>query len=176
MGYFRHRCKRLHPLLATAFQILHFRQFMTERGPLPESLAESLHLAQRELTPDLIHNIETDTDFMNLMEACTEYSERTTSGQHGSTAQFWMTYIRLVHLFLKFNRACRTIDLDLFIYALGLMCPMFFAGNRPNYPRWMVKYRHNLINMDNTHPGIRPTFENGALSIRRSNKSLPEML
>ena len=48
------------------------------------------------------------------------------------------------------------------------MCPVFFFGSRPNYARWMVKYYHNLLNMDNTHPGVRSVLENGALSIRRS--------
>jgi hypothetical protein len=62
-------------------------------------------------------------------------------------------------------------DADLFIYALGEMCPIFFAGNRHNYARWMVRYYLNLVNMENTHPGIRRILQNGALSVTRSSHS-----
>ena len=48
---------------------------------------------------------------------------------------------------------------------------MFFAANRQNYARWMVRYHLNLLNVDPTHPGVRDSLVNGALSIRRSDKS-----
>ena len=82
-----------------------------------------------------------------------------------------MMYIKAVNLFLIFNRACRTNDLELFTYAFGQMRPSFFAGNRPNYARWMVRYHMNLMNVDKTHPGVKQMLEDGALSIRRTNKS-----
>ena len=59
-------------------------------------------------------------------------------------------------------------DEDLYTYALGLLCPLFFATHKPNYARWMSLYHLNLLNMDMTHPGIRSSFQRGALSIRRS--------
>ena len=158
-------------MLATAFQILHFRQFLKEWGPMSESLMAALQSAQDTPSHSLIETIETDADFLKVIEAYSNYTEKTINGEHGSTAKFWLIYIQLVNLFLKFNRACRTNDVDLFIYALALICPMFFACHRPKYARWMVKYLHNLINMENTHPGIRKIFENGALTIRRSSRS-----
>lgn len=59
-------------------------------------------------------------------------------------------------------------DVPLYTYALGLMCPIFFATHKPNYARWMSLYHLNLLNMDMTHPGIRSSFQGGALSIRRT--------
>ncbi len=47
---------------------------------------------------------------------------------------------------------------------------MFFAGNRPNYARWMVKYHLNLLNIDKTHPGLRYILEHGAMSVKRTLK------
>ena len=35
----------------------------------------------------------------------------------------------------------------------------------------MVRYYLNLVNIDNTHPGVRQILENGALSIRRTDKA-----
>ena len=51
------------------------------------------------------------------------------------------------------------------------MQSLYFACPRPNYARWMVRYYHNLINIDETHPGIRDQLQNGALSIRRTDKA-----
>ena len=107
---------------------------------------------------------------MEISDLYNKFTEGTLNGEHGSTAQYWMIYIKLVELFLQFNRSCRTNDLDLFIHSLRNICPIFFSCHRPNYARWMVRYLHNLLNMDITHPGVREALSNGALSIRRSSK------
>jgi len=104
------------------------------------------------------------------MEQCEQYTEETRLGKHGATAQYWMVYIDLVELYLLFSRACRTNDLELYIYCLGRMCSIFSATSRPNYSRWMVRYHLNLLNIDTTHPGIRETLKNGGLSVRQTEK------
>ncbi|KAK2165174.1 hypothetical protein LSH36_54g10027 [Paralvinella palmiformis] len=71
----------------------------------------------------------------------------------------------------RLGRAYTTNDFDLFIYVLGEMCPIFFAGYRPNYARWVVRYYLNLVNMENSHPGIRHILQNDALSVKRSSRS-----
>ena len=80
-------------------------------------------------------------------------------------------YVELVHIYLLLDRACRTNDVSLYIYALGEMIPVFFACHRPNYARWITRYHLNLLNMERTHPGICEVFNAGALSIRRTSKS-----
>jgi len=60
---------------------------------------------------------------------------------HSSTARFWYLYVDLVDIFLLFDRACRANDVSLYTYALGLMCPMFFATRKSNYVCWMSLYR-----------------------------------
>ncbi len=51
------------------------------------------------------------------------------------------------------------------------MCHVFFAANRPNYARWMVRYHLNLLNIDDSHLGVRIMLENGGLTVRRTSKS-----
>ena len=80
-------------------------------------------------------------------------------------------YVKLVQIWLVFNRACRTNDVPLFVYALEQMIPIFFAGNRPNYSRWMIRYHMNLLNSEESHPGVMNLLQNGAFSVRRTNKS-----
>ena len=51
------------------------------------------------------------------------------------------------------------------------MCPHLFAGNHLNYARWMVFYYLTLLNIDANNPEAREMLVNGALSIRRTEKS-----
>ena len=73
------------------------------------------------------------------------------------------------------ERAIRTNDIDLFVHALTPI-NLFFATNHINYSRWLSKFQLDLLNIDNTHPGLRGILEGGAFSVRRTNKSLIELL
>ena len=79
-------------------------------------------------------------EYKYLMESYEHSVQQTLDGEHGNTARFWMTYITLVKAYLMLSRACRTNDVDLFVYALSQMCPVFFAASHQNYARWMDRY------------------------------------
>ena len=51
------------------------------------------------------------------------------------------------------------------------MIPVFFATNYHNYGRWMTFYVLELLNIDTSHPGLRPTLENGSFSVRQTKSS-----
>ena len=104
--------------------------------------------------PCVIEAIEKRIDREDFLRSYDDYCEKTISGTHGSTAQFWLMYVELIELYLVFSRSYRTNEVDLFVHTLERMCPVFFATNRPNYARWMTRYHLNLLNMDSTHPGI----------------------
>ena len=158
-----HRCKRLHPLLATAFHVIHFKSFLNVNGPLPKSLQDKIALLADKPSTELMLQIESRHDYKGIMIKYVEYTK--------CTLRFWMTYVKLVDIYLRFSRACRTNDLELFIYSLCEMCPLFFTTSRPNYARWMVRYYLNLLNVDQTHPGVKQILAGGDLSIRRTNKT-----
>ena len=82
------RCKRLHLLLATAYQVLHFHTFLDNVGPLPESLKVNLAKLKQSPSSDLMETIERSADFQAIMTSYTEYTTLTLSGQHGNTAKF----------------------------------------------------------------------------------------
>ena len=104
------------------------------------------------------------------MEMYEGFADRTRSGAHRKTALFRMRYIDLVELYLLFSPACHTNDLELFIYSLGKMCTVLFATNPPHYARWMVRYHLDLLNVDQSHLGVRQMLKTGALTIRRTSK------
>ena len=158
-------------MLAVAFQILHFKAFLEACGPVDVCLMEKMSDLIAHPSPDAMQNIEASEEYKDIMTQYMDYTAATRNGDHGSTAQYWMTYVDLVAIFHRLHRACRTNDLDLFISALREIIPIFFAANRPNYSRWMVRYYLNLVNVDETHPGVRDLLKNGAMSIRRTHKS-----
>ena len=162
------RCQRLHIMMATAFDMLHFEAFLCQYGDVPDSFKEKLQYLN---SPTELEELENSPEYTTIVAAYEKYTQDTRSGKHGPTAAYWVQYIDLVHNFMLFSRACRTNDLGLFSHSLRDMCGLFFAAGRHNYSKWMVRYVLNLANIDSTHPGIRFSLENGGLSIRRSSKS-----
>ena len=77
-------------------------------------------------------------------------------------------YLDYIQHYQLLDRAVRTNDVELFIYALTPIIALFFVTSRVNYSRWMTKYQLNLLNVDETHPGLSELLENGAFTVRRS--------
>ena len=149
---------------------MHIRQYLEVGDFIPDDMADALKSLQGNPSPQLMEELENDQTYVDFMSRYMAYRQETLEGLHGSTARYWMTYSELVHVFHLFNRGYRTNDLDLFIYALDIMCEIFFAVHRPNYSRWMVLYVLRLLNIEHSHPGLRQVLEQGAFSIRRTTK------
>ena len=147
---------------------MHFRQFLQQHGPLPGSLMDKLNASAHDPSPRLVKEVERSASFGTMLEVYDELCKQTRSGRRGATAKFWMAYADLMQIYRLFDRACRTNDVELYIYAPGRMCSIFLAGNRPNYSRWMVVYPLRLLNIA---PSTRQLLERGTLSIRQTSKN-----
>lgn len=167
------RCKKIHPVAAQAFKILHFKEFMKEYDVMDHSSKMSAEEVLEILERD--HGITTmDRTFFELkdiMERYKLYTQKTLNGDHGYTAKYTMQYVSLVELYQLFERAIRLTDLELYIYAAYEMCSMFFTFNHQNYARWLSRHLDALMNIDTTHPGLIDEFESGAFCIRRTIKN-----
>ena len=82
------RCKKLHPILATVFQVLHFHHFLEYDGDLPEPLAKIISLLQEEPSPPPMANLEANDEYLQFMRSYTEYTTVTLSGGHGNAARY----------------------------------------------------------------------------------------
>ena len=122
-------------MLAAAMKSLHFRGFLETYGDIPETVLTGIIDLRDGPTPDLMHTLERTDDYEHLMTCYDAYIQKTLQGDHGITAKYWIVYTQLVRIFMIFTRACRTNDVELFIYALQMMIPVYFSGNRPNYAR-----------------------------------------
>lgn len=100
--------------------------------------------------------------------AYTKYTDETRSGTHGCTAQFWMMYVDYIRLYHNLERATRTINIDIYIYTLTSVIGLFFATNHGNYSRWLTKFQLDLMNLEQSHPGLRKILEEGAFTVHRA--------
>lgn len=162
------RCKRLHPIMALALQILHFEKFVQEKN------VELSH----ELKVKLMKFCKTkssqpsfqEPELKDLFEKYIQYKKLTLNGDHGKTAQYYMQYVQLIDYYLLLNSSIRTNNFEIFVFVLPKITNLFFAFNQPNYSRYLIKYHDNLIKVDETHPGLRIQLDEGSFGVKRTKK------
>ena len=164
--------KRVHQLLAVTMEILHFRFFQQSLSEQDLQAVEYLKeaLVLNKNGKELKEN-ELSSDVRKLLNKYELFSKQTRTGKHGLTAQFWMGYIEMLHLYHEFSRSFRNGDLDLYIYCLPHLASYFFSFNHQNYSRWLVCYHENLLKLQKTHPEVYNDFRKGCFSLKRTSKS-----
>ena len=160
------RCKRLHPILGLALEILHFQVFIDSYDEKDElkAMTDNMSLTSR----DDLEVVLASEVFIRCVSSYTTYTEKTRSGEHGVTAQFWIMYIDYIDHYHSLERAIRTNNIDLYIYSMTPIINLFFSTNHVNYSRWLSKFQLDLLNIDDTHPGLRDILEDGVFSVRRT--------
>ena len=129
------------------------------------------------LEDDLPNVIDSDNmKFMaehtnELIKKYEEFAKETRNGSHSKTAQYWMGYVKTLHLCHEFSRGIRTGDLDLYIYCLQQMIALFFMLNQQNYSHWLTVYHDKLLKLKDSHPTIYEEFKNCCFSLKQTSKS-----
>ena len=80
------------------------------------------------------------TPLLNFVKKYYKYTEKTLTADHGKTAQFWMSYCKLVEVYLIMHRAVKINNTDLYAYSPFELAGLFFIVNHLNYARWMTFY------------------------------------
>jgi len=85
------RCKRLHPMLALAFETLHFHQFCSTYHDMDtvSALIKASTLDNKEARDQLC----TASSFITLFDEYSRYTQSTLDGKHGPTARFYMQQV-----------------------------------------------------------------------------------
>ena len=115
--------------------------------------------------------LESSSVLKKCIESYGNFAAQTRSGKHGATAQFWIMYVDYIQTYHDLERAIRSKNIDMFTHSLTRIIDLFFATNHVNYSRWLSKFQLDLLNMDDTHPGLRQLLEKGAFTVRRSDNS-----
>ena len=99
------------------------------------------------------------------------YLEETLNGKMGKTAQFWMTYAKIVGLIQLMQRAIKINDTALYSFAFFEVTYIFFMTNHHNYARCMSLYSLDLANLETSQPNLQKIFTERRFSINRTGKS-----
>ena len=164
------RCKRLHPILALSFEVLHFLAFL-ECYEFKDEMTTILSNLQPNTIAEEVETIVSSDIFAAGVAAYEDYTQKTRSGVHGATAEYWMIYIDYVHQYHLLERAIRTNDIDMYINSLTGIIDLFFATNHVNYSRWLTKFQLDLLNVEDSHPGLRDLLNQGVFAIHRTDKA-----
>jgi len=187
------RCKRLHPLLSGAVQVLHFEEYLLEVKRNFEALDEDSDTENVHNLLNCENNFETLNEdletvmntscevnerivlpdsLQKLLEGHKEFREVTLQGGHGKIAQYYLQYTELVNLYLRFSRSIRCSNFELYLDSISEMCDYFFAFNLPNYSKWAAMYLNNLIKLKIENSALVAEFREGAFGVRRTKSCL----
>ena len=164
-GKMYNRCRRGHLLRYSALQGIHFDRFL-EECTIDQSLFKELK-AWNQMKNDKPPGLLT-----NIVQKFENFKAETRAGKHGKTAQFWMTYCKIVELYLILHRAVKISNVDMYGFALFELAGIFFMTNHMNYARWMTFYALELVHLKYERPDLQKVLENGGFSINRSGKTL----
>ncbi len=168
------RCKRLHPLLALAFEVLHFQAFWDnfDQKETMVVLLNSLNDGNGEVA---WQGVESADVFKECEHDYGVFTAKTRSGGHGATAQFWLMYVDFMHDYHTLERSIRTNDIDLFTQAITAIIGLFFMMNHSNYARWLSKFQLDMKNIDKTNPGLRSILNDGVFTVRRTDHNFSRL-
>ena len=105
-------------------------------------------------------------EMCDVFDGYHSYVTDTLDGKHGKTAQFWISYVQMIHIYHEFSRSIRSGDLDMYIACLQKISNYFFVMNHPNNACWTVKYHDSLLKILETHPGVYKEFKKGWFTIK----------
>jgi len=107
-------------------------------------------------------------EVIDLLNDFHQFRINAASGKMGLTAKLWTNYCDSVCTLLRFQRAVKKNDLDLFISSLRDMPPLLFAADRQNYARYLSLYYSQLLNLQHSCPEAVDLLRCGGLSVARS--------
>ena len=109
----------MHEILDLAIEKLHFESFL-ETYENAEDI-RSLIIQKLRILKEQKHldKYEWSQEIEELLATYKSYTVETSDGKREKTANYWINYVNMIHLYHEFNRSIRTGDLDLFISSLS---------------------------------------------------------
>ena len=119
------RCRRGNLLLSAALQGLHFKKFIDDVNVGSLIMTELTKWNDKD-------SKKPSASLLNFVKKNHKYTEKTLTGDSGKTGQFWMSYCKLVELYLLMHRAVKINDTNLYAYSLFEITGLFFTVNHSN--------------------------------------------
>lgn len=162
------RCKKIHPLLSLALQLLHCEKFLEREQHDIKEIKDFLQKFNEQQTerPKTIEN----HNFKQLFDKYEKYRSETFQSLYGKTVQIYLMYTRLVENYMTLEYSVRTGNFNLLIWILPKI-NIFFSFNHQNYARYLTIYFDKLKNVEESHPELLNDCGVTFMGIRRTCKS-----
>ena len=109
-----------------------------------------------------------DEELKRYIEGFMQYRDDSKTGNLGTTAQLWVSYMDHVWLVLTLTHAVKHNDFLLYAHCLHLMSDLFFSFGGQNYARYLTFFSLFIANIEISHPGATELMKRGAISVARS--------
>ena len=168
------RALHCHKTMLECLERLILKSYLETTGAeshFPSLPAETMdHLANAKGSPthDPVVKLLEDGGLNEFMAEYELYREDVRKGQHGKTAQFWMSYMDHIWLVLVLLYAVKTNDFQLYAQSLLMMPDLFFSFGGQNYARYLTFFEMFIANIELSHPGATELLKRGAFSVARS--------
>ena len=165
------RSLHCHKIMLESLERLLLEQFMIGRegtewySTLPEEALRKLDNLVNASSSESLSTILTDPSFSKFIDSYLKFREEVRKGEHGKTAQLWMSYIDHVCLIFALLEAVQDNNFFLYVHVLYLMAVLFFSYNGQNYARYLCFFSLFLANIEESHPGATKLLQLGALSV-----------
>ncbi|XP_071577048.1 uncharacterized protein [Temnothorax nylanderi] len=169
LGSHFNRCRKYHPLVSAAIQIMHFESFLQSKHIIEVDSKIKDYLMEFQETKSEHPKIENEM-LKELLSDYQHFTEATLNREHGKTPQIYLMYVQLIDYYLHLERSIRQGYFELFRYILPKLTNLFIAFNQPNYARYLVLYHNNLLKVETTHPGLENELKRGSIGIKRTTK------
>ena len=115
---------------------------------------------------------EEPSDLQDTAKKYDSYSEETLNGKMGKTAQFWMTYAKIVVLIQWIKHAIKINNrLSIIHYYIHFeVTSIFFLKNHHSYVRWMSLYSLDLPNLEASQPDLQKILTEGGFQPQQNRK------
>lgn len=125
---------------------------------------------QDDLTGHTIQQLYHTPELKKLYAKFKEFNELTSK-----MGKFWLSYIEMVSLLLRFVHSTREGDWNLHLACIRDMIPWMFAYGRINYSRYLLLYWCEMMLLAEKHPVALEAFQAGEFAAQRSTGSFTQV-
>lgn len=130
--------------------------------------AASLHILQHRAYDDYLRESET-TEKMAFETWCQEKSRK------HPQFKYWCIVLELELKVLMFVRSLRSSNFKMYVDALILLMPWFFALNRTHSSRWLSVHVQDMQHLPILHPELAKEFEAGKFTFTKTSRAFSAM-
>ena len=128
------------------------------------------------IDPDNIQDILQETEVIEFLNRYEEMMNQGLHGAFGSTAQYWLQYVRMMDIMQNLHQSIQTNSFEERLNAWKDMMPFFFFFGRTHYSRYGSQYIEEMDKIDLKYPGAKEEMMTIGVSVRRNSYGIGQAI